>query len=168
MRGPWGTWGGMQYCPNGVFADGFIIRAQQPSNDDETGANAVCITCKDQYVCSKEASWGAWSEEYKCPKGSFLYAWRQNVERERDATDQSALDNVEYKCKNMDTGEVTKKMKGNGYEWGIWSRFKGCPANQFICGINTKVEDPNSDDSALNDIQHECCEMTISKKKAKK
>ena len=68
----------------------------------------------------------------------------------------------------MVTGEVTKTLKGNGYEWGSWSRFKGCPENQFICGINTRVADWGGDDTALNDIRHECCEMDPSRKKAKK
>ena len=156
----------MQYCKNGIFADGFLIKAEQPSNYDESGANAVCITCKGEYKCSKTQKWGTWSEIYKCPQGSFLYGWRQNVEGV--VRDNSALDNVEYKCKDLETGKVTKTMKGNGYEWGKWSRFQGCPENQFICGINTKVEDENSDNSALNDIQHECCEMVLSKKKANK
>ena len=87
---------------------------------------------------------------------------------EMSARDHSGLDNVEYKCKDIYTGEVTKTMKGEGYEWGVWSRFQSCPAGQFICGINTKVEDPNSDNSALNDIQHECCKRDLSKKKNKK
>ena len=156
----------MQYCPNGVFADGFILKAEQPIDGDDTGANAVCILCKGEYICSKEGTWGTWSGIYKCPKGSYLYGWRQNVEG--PGGDDTALDNVEYKCKSVDTGEVTKTMRGNGHEWGSWSRFQGCPANQFICGINTRVEDwvgHDGDDTALNDIIHQCCEMDLSKRK---
>ena len=153
----------MQYCPNGVFADGLSIKAEQPTGGDNTGANAVCILCKGESKCSKEGSWGTWSEIYKCPEGSYLYGWRQNVESPRGTSvDDTSLDNVEYKCKSVHTGEVTKTMKGNGHEWGDWSRFQGCPPNQFICGIDTRVEDwvgADKDDTALNDIEHQCCEI---------
>eukprot|EP00112_Aurelia_sp_Birch-Aquarium-sp1_P022331 Seg626.10 transcript_id=Seg626.10/GoldUCD/mRNA.D3Y31 product="Vitelline membrane outer layer protein 1" protein_id=Seg626.10/GoldUCD/D3Y31 len=165
-KGTFGTWGGMQYCQNGVFADGFVLRAQKyvgsKKKDDDTGANAVCILCNGEYECSKKGSWGKWSDPFKCHKGSFLYGWRQNVEPWKSGRDDTSLNNVEYKCKNMATGKVTKTMKANGHEWGSWSRFQGCPNNQFICGINTKVEDPNRDNTALNDIEHQCCEMDLS------
>ena len=161
-KGNVGTWGGMQYCPDSVFADGFKLRAQLPSIEDNTGANSVCLICKGQYYCSKEGIWGIWSHDYKCPKGSFLYGWQQNVEW------HTGVDNVRYRYKDMETGQVTKEMRGFGIEWGSWSTFKGCPENQFICGINTRVAPWGGDDTALNDIRHGCCELDPSRKKAKK
>ncbi len=166
-RGPWGTWGGMEYCPNGVFAEGFILKAEQPIDGDDTGANGVCLICKGRTNhCSKIGPWGDWSEEYKCPAGSYLSGWRQNLESEQGRGDDTALNNVEYRCRNFETWALeSKTLKGNGKEWGSWSRYVECPDNEFICGINTKVEDPDGDDTALNDIQHECCRPDLSKKK---
>ncbi len=165
----------MENCRNGVFASGYKLRAQKYQRaGDDSGANAVCLTCDDTDVCSKMANEGDWSyPSYECPKGSFLTGWRQNVQDPRGLgllRDDVALCNVEYKCRSFETWEeVAADMKGQGMEKGTWSRFKECPRGEFICGINTRVEDPNTDDTALNDIRHLCCKpVNARKKKSKK
>lgn len=166
--GWWGTWGGFEYCAGGVFASGFTLRAEESQKaGDDTGANGVCIRCGDKDVCSKYGQWGQWSDVQLCPKGSFLTGWRQNVEDNQGNGDDTALDNVEYRCRDLKTWEVTDTLKTNAEEWGRWSRWKECDRGDFICGINTRVEDPDGDDTALNDIKHQCCKPLL-KKKAKK
>ncbi len=72
----------MEHCRNGYFASEFKLKAEPwESNNDDTGANAVSIKCSDNNnVCSKMGPWGVWGKVHKCPKGSFLSGWRQNVE----------------------------------------------------------------------------------------
>ena len=170
-RGTWGTWGGMENCKNGVLASGFSIRAQKEGGGafyDDTGANAVCIKCDTTNVCSKKSPWGTWSGPHNCPENSYLSGWRQNVEEKQGwATDDTSLNNVEYKCRDIETWEETDVIKGQAKEWGKWSLFVECPKGFFICGINTRVEDNTYDDTALNDIRHQCCKPLL-KKKAKK
>lgn len=171
-RGYYGTWGGMEHCRNGYFASEFQLKAEPwESNNDDTGANAVSIKCSDNNnVCSKMGPWGVWGKVHKCPKGSFLSGWRQNVEASLGGDgDDTSLANVQYKCRDGETWEVTSgdnDMMGQGANYGRWSRFKECPRGEFICGIQTRVEDPISgDDTALNDIKHQCCQPVVKKKK---
>ncbi len=57
------------------------------------------------------------------------------------------------------------KMESHGVGYGHWSRFKECPKGEFICGLKTRVEDPNHDDTGLNDIIHQCCKPVVKKRK---
>lgn len=160
----------MDVCTNGVFARGFTLRvAAKEGAGDDTAANAICITCDEtEERCSKKGLWGDWSAPFNCPKGSYLAGWRQNVEANKGwglLADDTALNNVEYECRDLETWSETKKIKGNGYEWGTWSRFKRCPRGQFICGVDTRVAPHYHDDTALNDIKHKCCKPQFSAKK---
>ena len=169
-RMDYGTWGEMDVCSNGRFSQGFTIRVEgtQGSGDD-TAANAVCLTCDEtEERCSSKGPWGEWSDQYKCPVGSYLSGWRQNVEANKGwglLADDTGLNNVEYECRDLETWEETKKLKGNGQSWGTWSKFKRCPRGQFICGLNTRVAPHYHDDTALNDIIHKCCKPQFSAKK---
>ena len=125
------------------------------------------MKCHHDDVCSKHGNWGDWSEPQICPANSFLSGWRQNVEGRQGNGDDTALDNVEYRCRNVKTWQLTKDLKVEAEEWGTWSRWKECPEGQFICGIQTRVEDPDGDDTALNDIKHQCCKPVLKKKKKK-
>ena len=170
-RGGYGTWGGFEYCKNGVFASGFLLRAQKyiSKKADDTGANAVCLKCGDSTdVCSKMAQWGKWKNLQECPAGSYLSGWRQNVEAPLGgglSEDDTSLNNVEYKCRDGDTWALKKVLRVEASIFGKWSRWRECPLGQFICGINTKVEDPNSDNTGLNDIEHQCCKPLLKKKR---
>ena len=167
-RGPYGTWGGAEYCKDGIFAGGFIFRVEKSQGSgDDTGGNAVCLKCRNDDVCSKQGKWGDWSEPQMCPPGSFLSGWRQNVEGDQGSGDDTALDNVEYRCRDIESWKKTDDFKVKAEEWGTWSRWKECPEGEFICGIETKVEDPDGDDTALNDIKHQCCKPIYKKKKKK-
>ena len=139
---------------------------------DDTAANAICIICDEtEQKCSRKGLWGEWSSPFECPIGSYLAGWRQNVEADKGwglLADDTALNNVEYECRDLETWDVTTKLKGNGFEWGSWSRFKRCPRGQFICGVNTRVAPHYHDDTALNDIIHKCCKPQFSSKKMAK
>ena len=169
-RYDYGTWGGMDVCTKGEFAQGFTLRvAEEAGAGDDTAANAICITCDEsEERCSKKGLWGDWSQPFKCPGGSYLAGWRQNVEANQGwglLADDTGLNNVEYECRDLEKWEVTGTLTGNGYEWGSWSRFKRCPRGQFICGLNTRVAPFYYDDTALNDIIHKCCKPKFSSQK---
>ena len=169
----YGSWGGMDVCLNGAFANGFSLKvAPQEYSGDDTAANAVCIVCgNSDERCSKKGLWGSWSKTFECPRGSYLAGWRQNVEANKGwglLADDTALNNVEYECRDLETWQETGKLMGNGYEWGAWSRVKRCPQGQFLCGVNTRVAPHYHDDTALTDIAHKCCKPQFSAKKMAK
>ena len=168
----YGIWGGMDVCTKGAFAQGFTLKVAEKDSfllGDDTAANAICITCDEtEERCSKKGLRGDWSSPFKCPTGSYLTGWRQNVETELGwglLADDTGLNNVEYECRDLETWEETKILKGNGYEWGSWSRFTRCPHGEFICGLNTRVAPNFFDDTGLNDITHKCCKPRFSFKK---
>ena len=169
----YGVWGGEETCTKGAFSSGFVIRVDKREfAGDDTAANAVCIICNEsEQRCSRKGLWGDWSSPFKCPKGSYLAGWRQNVTPNQGwglLADDTALNNVEYECRDLESWEETQKLKGNGFEWGSWSRFKRCQKGEFICGINTRVAPHYYDDTALNDIIHKCCKPQFSSKKMAK
>ena len=156
----------MEVCRDGVIARGFTFRFEEPQGrSDDTAGNSICLKCGYNDICSKQGNWGEWSEAQLCPQNSFLSGWRQNVEGEQGGGDDTSLDNVEYRCRDIETWERKKDMKVDATEWGIWSRWEECPEGEFICGIETRVEDPDGDDTALNDIKHQCCKSLFQGKK---
>ena len=164
-KGPWGTWGNWVHCPNGLLAYGFYMRVEGDVSGDDTSVNAVCLKCtvgSGNEICSHYGPWGVWKTEKLCPKECFLSGWKQRVEPPQGLGDDTALNNVEYKCRRRNNWSVCptgNTMIGEGTEWGDWSRWKECPQGQFICGINTRLEPRGGDDTALNDIQHQCCSL---------
>lgn len=170
IRSDYGTWGGLEFCKNGVFASGFLLKAEEyKKGGDDTGANAVCLKCAESDICSKKGQWGKWSDPFMCPENSYMSGWRQNIQEHKGwglLRDDTGMDNVEYKCRDVNSWSETATLKGDAKERGRWSRWKECPRGEFICGIDTRVRDPGGDDTALNDIKHQCCQPTL-KKKAK-
>ena len=169
-RYDYGTWGGMGICANGAFSSGFKLKvAKEEGAGDDTAANAICIKCSEaDEECSSKGLWGDWSSDFNCPEGSYLAGWKQNVLADQGGgllADDTALNNVEYECRDLESWDATKKLKGNGYDWGTWSRFKRCPRGEFICGVNTRVAPHYYDDTALTDIEHKCCKPQFSTKK---
>ena len=129
----------MDYCENGVLANGFLLKAEKDQGSgDDTGANAVCLQCDDMQRCSSKGSWGEWLGTIGCPKGSYSTGWRQNVEDRLVLRDDTALDNVEYICRDIESWRRTKKIKAKAEEWGRWNGFQEC-----------KVEINGDDDAAL-------------------
>ena len=163
----------MDICDKAAFSSGFTLKvAPKEGGGDDTAANAICIICSEtEERCSKKGLWGSWSKSFMCPKGSYLTGWRQNVEANKGwglLADDTALNNVEYECRDLEKWTVTKTLQGNGYDWGTWSRYKRCPHGQYICGLETRVAPHYHDDTALNDIKHKCCMPQFATKKMAK
>ena len=76
--------------------------------------------------------------------------------------DDTALNSVMYRCRREDNWKQCKTMHAStSFDHGDWSDWKECPHKYFICGVQTRVEEPqgSGDDTALNDIQHQCCKL---------
>lgn len=89
-----------------------------------------------------------------CPFGSFMTSFQLKVSPDGNATDNTAANNIRFKCAN--DFEITGIGNGGGY-WGDYS--ESCP--EGICGIETRVRDNGGllvDNTALNDVRFTCCE----------
>ncbi|KAF4099026.1 vitelline membrane outer layer protein 1 homolog [Onychostoma macrolepis] len=147
-------------CPPGTYAAGFSLKVEDPIDGDDTALNGIrlhCVASNSMYspnsasVQSAEGSWGGWKAIKWCPSG-FLTAFQLRVESSQGGGDDTAANNINFKC-----GE--NELKGDGTNWGDWGGWSERCDGKGICGIKTLVEEPQGrgDDTALNDVHMYCC-----------
>lgn len=93
-----------------------------------------------------------WSEPLWCPGDGFLVAFSLRVEDPETRGDNTAANNVRFRCSDG------TELEGSGLAWGDFGEWsKACPKG--MCGLQTKVEQPRGllDDTALNDVRFFCC-----------
>jgi len=184
--GMWGGWLGADYCEEGKFARGFMIRSEWPvGGGDDTAANAVKLYCSSpgwsdsgnrnvcpstsDLSCSKvgefEGYWGDWcASGAQCPSGEFIVGFDQKVEGAIGNGDDTALNDIAALCSD---GTIVKAACNTAEygRWGHWSagseyRFAVCADGSRVCGLNQKVEaqQGGGDDTALNAVRMYCCD----------
>nr|XP_025720106.1 vitelline membrane outer layer protein 1 homolog isoform X1 [Callorhinus ursinus] len=159
--GPWGDWAQPEMCPDGSFASGFSLKEETPQGipGDDTALNGIRLHCSGgnaesntHVVESQSGRWGTWSEPLWCPSGGFLVAFSLRVEAPKTLVDNTAANNVRFRCSDH------TELEGPGLAWGNFGEWsKPCPKG--MCGLQTKVERPRGllDDTALNDVRFFCC-----------
>ena len=96
---------------------------------------------------------GTYETRHNCVFGSYLVAFQLRVEPLGNSTDNTAANNVAFRCSNG------RELSGRGNtkgEWGEWS----AECAEGICGIETRVRafgGSGVDDTALNDVRFTCC-----------
>jgi hypothetical protein len=96
--------------------------------------------------------WGAWSEPLWCLGGSYLVAFSLRVEVPKTPGDNTAANNVRFRCSDG------TELEGPGLSWGDFGDWSD-PCLKGACGLQTKIERPRGlrDDTALNDARVFCC-----------
>ncbi|XP_050948877.1 vitelline membrane outer layer protein 1-like [Labeo rohita] len=163
--GRWGLWGHREMCPIGTYAAGFSLKVEDPvGHKDDTALNGIRLHCVDlskslthsyhnyASVGSAVGSWGRWTDIKWCPSG-FLTAFQLRVETNQGVGDDTAANNIRFKCSH---GSL---LLGDGTHWGDWGDWSHTCEGKGICGIKTRVEGPQGigDDTALNDVRMYCC-----------
>ncbi|XP_040271208.1 vitelline membrane outer layer protein 1 homolog [Bufo bufo] len=156
--GRWGTWGDVERCPPNSRAVGFNLKVEASigRRGDDTALNGIGLLCEYHngstagMITSRVSPWGQWTNVSRCQE--HLAAFRLQVEPPQGDGDDTAANNMEMLCSDP------KPLNGYGGRWGTfegWSR----PCDDGICAIKTKVEAPQGrgDDTAMNDVQFECC-----------
>ncbi|XP_073799719.1 vitelline membrane outer layer 1 homolog a isoform X1 [Danio rerio] len=161
--GEWGSWGPAEMCPWGSYARGFNLKVEEssPFSLDETSVNGIRLYCVSPdnvsnvvaVVQSKVSNWGEWTPVDWCRSG-FLKAFRLRVESPQGIEDDSAANNIMFRCSDG------YELNGDGTDWGDWGSWSKTCQGKGICGIKTLVEGPQGiwDDTALNDAVMYCCD----------
>uniref|UniRef100_A0A2K6R441 Vitelline membrane outer layer 1 homolog n=1 Tax=Rhinopithecus roxellana TaxID=61622 RepID=A0A2K6R441_RHIRO len=140
--GPWGDWAWPEMCPDGFFASGFSLKVEGRGN----------VLGNTHVVESQSGSWGEWSEPLWCRGGAYLVAFLLRVEAPTTLGDNTAANNVRFRCSH---GE---ELQGPGLSWGDFGDWSD-PCPKGVCGLQTNIQGPRgfSDDTALNDVRLFCC-----------
>uniref|UniRef100_A0A673HGR3 Vitelline membrane outer layer protein 1-like n=1 Tax=Sinocyclocheilus rhinocerous TaxID=307959 RepID=A0A673HGR3_9TELE len=164
--GRWGSWGQREMCPTGTYAAGFSLKVEDPiGRGDDTALNGIRLHCVDLFqgsshsyhdyasVQSDVGSWGRWTDIKWCPSG-FLTAFQLRVEKSQGDGDDTAANNIMFKCSR---GSL---LQGDSTHWGDWGPWSQTCEGKGICGIKTQIEEPQGrgDDTALNDVRMFCCD----------
>ncbi|KAM7069541.1 vitelline membrane outer layer protein 1 homolog [Molossus nigricans] len=159
--GPWGDWAWPEMCPDGFFTSGFSVKVEPPQGipGDDTAMNGIRLHCsrgkveRDSHVVeSQSGRWGSWSEPLWCPHGGFLMAFSLRVEAPNTLGDNTAANNVRFRCSDG------TELEGPGLSWGDFGNWSK-PCLKGICGLQIKIESPRGlrDDTAVNDVRFYCC-----------
>ncbi|KAL1253499.1 hypothetical protein QQF64_018192 [Cirrhinus molitorella] len=167
--GKWGQWGHREMCPTGTYAAGFSLKVEDHAgHKDDTALNGIRLHCVDlskglshsyhnyASVRSNVGSWGHWTDIKWCPSG-FLTAFQLRVETHQGLGDDTAANNIRFKCSQ---GSF---LLGDGTHWGDWGDWSETCRGKGICGIKARVEAPQGigDDTALNDVRMYCCKADV-------
>ncbi|XP_051734803.1 vitelline membrane outer layer protein 1-like [Ctenopharyngodon idella] len=157
-----GSWGFTDMCPSGTYAAGFSLKVEETSyfRYDNTALNGIRLHCinpsspDEDYITieSRVAKWGEWTAIKWCPSG-FLKAFQLRVEPDQGLSDDTAANNIRFKCIE------DLVVQGDGTDRGEWGEWSQKCEGIGICGIRTRIEEPQGtgDDTALNDVQMYCC-----------
>ncbi|XP_064223682.1 vitelline membrane outer layer protein 1 homolog [Aotus nancymaae] len=158
--GPWGDWAWPEMCPDGFLARGFSLKVEpSQGRGDDTALNGIRLHCalrnalgNAHVIESKSGRWGEWSKPLWCPGSGFLVAFSLRVEPPIGRGDDTAANNVRFRCSDG------KELEGPGLSWGDFGDWSP-PCAKGVCGLQTKIEGPlgSGDDTALNDVLFFCC-----------
>ncbi|XP_069800858.1 vitelline membrane outer layer protein 1 homolog isoform X2 [Dendropsophus ebraccatus] len=158
--GYWGDWGILEECPPETSARGFSLKVERPlgSSGDDTALNTIKLHCATKgstsaryTITSTEGNWGAWTSVSWCPSGNLI-RFSLTVDKPQGEDDDTAANNIMMQCSDRTV------LTGNGGYWGNYGSWSGV-CLEGICGIITRVQraQGRGDDTALNDVQFECC-----------
>ncbi|XP_042312968.1 vitelline membrane outer layer protein 1-like [Sceloporus undulatus] len=154
--GRWGQWGPKHFCPKG-YAIAFSLKVEpfQGILHDDSSLNGIRLHCSDgSVVTSAVGPKGYWTLAKSCRRKNLMQAFRLRVSRPQVDGDDTAANNIQFKCSNG------VRLRGKGLAWGRYGKWsKSC--KRGICGLQTKVDKGQRlgrvDATGLNDVRFFCC-----------
>jgi len=163
-----GSWGAAALCPEYTFVREFEVLYQPAGSFDDTAVNAVKLYCSSPetgldvaYVTSSTSPNGQWMGLNVC-QGGWMTGFRAKVlEYQGLFTDDVAVQDMMGSCQGNETiGGYTDTSRIKDGDWSSWTE---CPLETAVCGLQTRVENPQlvDDDTAITDISLFCCELPL-------
>ncbi|RXN24612.1 vitelline membrane outer layer 1-like protein [Labeo rohita] len=130
-----------------------------------------------ELTVSNGGGWGSWGYRDMCAEGTYAAGFSLKVENPIDG-DDTALNGIRLHCTDLSKGSKAYHrytsvqsdvgsfqcsggsiLTGDGTDWGDWGSWSQTCQGKGICGIMTRVEEPQGrgDDTALNDVRMYCC-----------
>jgi hypothetical protein len=168
VDGYWGSWGNWGKCPKGSYAYAFRQKVEKKKGSgDDTALNSIqlkCRTAQGKYtgvIKSRQGWWGSWSSWRSCPKGHFLTSYKMRVEKKQKSKDDTAANDVRFRCSNGQ--QLIANKRG---PWGTWRPGQTCGKKGYINSFVTRVEtkQKSKDDTALNGLSVGCASKVVGKK----
>ncbi|MCU0664167.1 MAG: hypothetical protein MUC50_17795 [Myxococcota bacterium] len=158
-NGYWGSWSSWKICPTGQYVIGYKMRVEDPCDNDDTGLNAVELTCgtwkryQTSLIQPHPGVWGYWKSEARCEKGP-INGMRIDIEPPRGSGDDTAANNIIASCVN---GQEIQAPGGT--PWGQPGTMTYCEAGTAVCGVRVRFEgrQGSDDDTAMNGLSLLCC-----------
>ncbi|OXA51856.1 vitelline membrane outer layer protein 1 homolog [Folsomia candida] len=169
QRTNWGTWGDMATCAPGSYVYGFRLKVHSDQGffGDDSALNGIELLCisptakrparnasmtEFSTITSLVGHHGSMTGLQECPDPGFAVGYELRSEGDQGfAVDDTAANNLKIHCSGLGI------LEGAGQGWGDWTGALTCPRGLKICGIQTQVEGPNSDDTTLNNVNMGCC-----------
>ncbi|KAK7117005.1 hypothetical protein R3I94_022521 [Phoxinus phoxinus] len=139
-------------------------------NTTDTALNVIRLYCVDRSkdssssrdytsIDSNVGGWGDWGIIQWCSSG-YLTSFQLKVESSQGSGDDTAANNIKFKCSGGDVLEGSRPIWSQWGDWGDWSDWSPTCEGKGICGIKTLVEgwQRSGDDTALNDGHMFCCD----------
>ncbi|XP_060091168.1 vitelline membrane outer layer protein 1-like [Heteronotia binoei] len=149
-------WGPKQVCASG-YAQKFSLKVEpyQGIWRDDTSLNGIRLYCSDgSIISSAEGEYGTWSKEESCKSG-FLNSFSLRVSAREPINDNTAAENVKFKCTDG------RELEGSGHAWGEYAAWSESCQEGGICGIQTKVDIVPRynavDPTGLENVRFFCC-----------
>jgi len=154
----WGEWKAAEKCPNNGKVNGFKLRVEenQGEDGDDSALNGIWLKCNTGDILKIDGYWGSWGTWKNCPPGDYFTGARIRSEESQGDGDDTAANDLNMRCKTDGWKE------GKGQTWGSWGGATQCAGDQWICGLQVKMEPPQGqekDDTALNQVKFACCDI---------
>jgi len=166
-----GDWGEFEYCEEGTYVIGMRLKTEPNQGcGDDAALNGISFMCgvigetqqvlhsPERQLQSLTGIWGDWGASYEC-HNSYAVGFQLRSEEFQHDNDDSAANNLRIFCSNSMT-----YLEGSGLDWGDWTEPQRCPVGWAMCGLRTQVQSSqggNIDDTALNNLDVQCCELNF-------
>ncbi|XP_063411357.1 vitelline membrane outer layer protein 1 homolog [Mytilus trossulus] len=167
--GTLGDWSDTEYCPQGHFAIGYVMKIEKSQGGgDDSALNAIRLHCANPdwtdannsvTIMGQEGPFGYWRDVAMCLYGEVMVSYSLQFEKLFNG-DNSAANYVRFKCREIGSPSSGTTLGTSGLwgDFGAWSEY--CAVGSAICGLKVRIQLPQGliiDDTALNDVQFFCC-----------
>ncbi len=112
---------------------------------DDTCLNAIKFTCGNpitgeitKMITSTQGQWGNYRAMTRCNGAGYAIGFiLRVVEGSTALVDETSTNNLRILCAASSTGFIEM----DGERWGEWTNPRICDSHEYMCGLQTQVEE---------------------------